>query len=287
MEDHLQEFSLNIKGNLLNINDNRIMAIVNLSPDSFYRSSCVSGEELLEKVHELLEEGASFIDIGALSSRPGATLPNEKEELNRLIPALEKIRMHFPDAVISVDTFRSAVAKEAVKSGADMINDIGAGFLDELMFETIADLKVPYIIMHMQGKPENMQIAPSYENVCLDILRFFSERLSVLKELGVKDIIIDPGFGFGKTTRHNYEILKNLSLFRTLEMPILAGLSRKSMIYSLLNINPEQALNGSTVVHTLALLNGADILRVHDVREAKEVLSILEAYKLFAKKEER
>jgi len=272
--------SINIRGELLQFDQPRIMGIINLTPDSFYSRSRIPLNELTDVAGSLLEEGADMLDLGAVSSRPGSEVAGEQEEFDRLFPALESIRHAFPDAIISVDTFRSTVARRAVEDyGADLINDISAGEMDPEMFRTVARLKVPYIMMHMKGQPSNMQDNPEYEHVVDDVVRYFSQRVHLLKKAGVADIIIDPGFGFGKKLEHNYQLLSSLDAFRLFEMPILVGVSRKSMIYKLFGTSPEEALNGTTALHMLALERGANILRVHDVKAAREVVRIFEAIK--------
>jgi len=257
------------------------MGILNLTPDSFYDGGKYNSEKkILLHTEKLLIEGVTFIDIGAYSSRPGAKHISEAEELSRLIPILETIIQHFPEILISIDTFRSEVAKQSIAIGACMINDISAGSLDKSMFETIAKLQVPYIIMHMQGTPQNMQHNPTYENVTEEVKRFFQNKLSQLHDLGVNDVILDVGFGFGKTLQQNYQLLKSLKEFIGLNKPILVGLSRKSMLYKPLEITPSDALNATSVAHTIAVLNGANILRVHDIKEAAEVLKICNQYNI-------
>lgn len=252
------------------------MAILNLTPDSFYDGGMYDTEiQILNKVASYLAEGADIIDIGAYSSRPGAVNISLKEELDRLVPVLKKIVSTFPKATVSVDTFRSEVAKIVVNEGAKMINDISGGNMDGQMFQTIADLQVPYVLMHMQGTPQSMQKSPSYDNVTEQVGLFFKNKLAELALLKVKDVILDVGFGFGKTIDQNYELLKNLSSFKDFKKPILVGMSRKSMLYKILNTTPEEALNATSIVHTIALLNGADMLRVHDVKEAKEVVTLV------------
>src|SRR5690554_4198652 len=272
-------YSINIKGKLTDFSTSKVMAVVNLTPDSFYASSRYAIEkDLLKKVESFLSEGADFIDIGAFSSRPDAKLIDEAEEEKRLLGTLEQLVKAFPEASFSVDTFRSSIAQKSVELGAAMINDISAGRYDPKMFETIAQLKVPYIMMHMQGDPDNMQQNPKYESVFTDVFKFFTERLAKLRQAGVNDVIIDPGFGFGKTLSHNYQILKQLSLFHHLETPILVGLSRKGMIQKVIDKKADEALNGTTVANTIAILQGANILRVHDPKEAKEVIQIVDYY---------
>ncbi|MCK5538616.1 MAG: dihydropteroate synthase [Bacteroidales bacterium] len=256
------------------------MAILNLTPDSFYDGGAYENElQILKKVESYLEEGADIIDIGAYSSRPNAAHISTQEELSRLIPIFKKISVTFPETVISVDTFRSEVARISVSEGAKMINDISGGNMDTQMFPTIAELKVPYILMHMLGTPQNMQDNPSYDNVTMQVMDFFQNKLDELKQLKVNDVILDVGFGFGKTINQNYELLQNLSVYKKFKKPILVGISRKSMLYKVLNSTPSEALNATSIAHTIAVLNGADILRVHDVKEAKEVATIVKQYK--------
>ena len=269
-------YQLNCRGQLLDITTPVVMGILNLTPDSFYDGGKFNNESnILSQVEKMLEEGASVIDIGAVSTKPKAAEVSQAEELMRLLPALDLIVRHFPNAILSVDTFRSQVAEKAIESGASIINDISARIYDDYMFKTIARLQVPYIMMHIQGTPKTMQENPIYENVTLDIIRFFVKRLGLLRTLGVKDIIIDPGFGFGKTVEHNYELLASLSNFEILNCPVMVGASRKAMINKVLHTKPEDALNGTTVVNTIALMNGANILRVHDVKEAVEAVKIV------------
>lgn len=276
-----RKHTLNIRGGLIDLTRPKVMGILNITPDSFYDGGRYSGNDLvIERVEKLLSEGATFIDIGAFSSRPGALQITEDEEYNRLKPVVTLVRKKYPESIISVDTFRSSIARKMVgEYGVDMINDISAGIMDNEMFNTIADLHVPYVMMHMKGTPAKMQDNPTYDNVTSEILTYFSEKLHALKLLGVPDIIVDPGFGFGKTLDHNYELLANLDSFNMMELPIMAGLSRKSMIYKFFDTSPDEALNGSTVLHTIALLKGVDILRVHDVKEAIEAIALVEKIK--------
>lgn len=267
--------TINIGGRLLSFDCPMVMGILNVTPDSFFATSrCRGEEEIRQRVCRMRCEGAAMVDIGAYSSRPGAEDVALEEELRRLLPAISIVREEWPDAVVSVDTFRAEVARRAIEAGADMINDISGGKMDKEMFQTIADLHVPYVLTHMQGTPQNMQSAPSYENLMCEVFRSLGERVELLHEMGVADVIVDPGFGFGKTLEQNYEMMARLGEFRLLESPILVGVSRKSMIYRLLESTPEQSLNGTTVLNTIALMNGADILRVHDVREAVEAVNI-------------
>ena len=253
------------------------MGILNLTPDSFYDGGKYKSEkDILLQTEKMITEDATFVDIGAYSSRPGAKHISENEELSRLIPVLELILKRFPELLISVDTFRSKVAKNAIETGACMINDISAGNLDKHMFETIAKLQVPYIIMHMKGNPGNMQTNVDYNNLINDIIYYFSEKINKLRILNVNDILIDVGFGFSKTLDQNYELLGNLNLFKNLNLPILTGVSRKSMLHKFLDITPEDALNATTIANTIALQQGSNILRVHDVKEAIQTIKILE-----------
>ena len=270
-----QQYTLNCKGKLLDLSHPIVMGILNVTPDSFYDGGkYVSDTSILEKAAKMLEEGAQIIDIGGMSSRPGAEIISVQEELDRVLPSIEMIMKHYPEAIISIDTIRSAVAKQAVQSGASIINDISAGKFDDQLFQTVADLEVPYILMHMQGKPKDMQENPAYKDIALEVLDFMIAQVGQLRALGVKDICIDPGFGFGKSLDHNYQLLKKMHIFKILELPILAGISRKSMIYKLLNTTPDKALNGTSALHMIALQEGARILRVHDVREAVEVVQL-------------
>lgn len=267
--------TINISGRLVSLDEPQVMGILNVTPDSFFAESrCGSDEEVRQRVCSIRNEGASMIDIGAYSSRPGADDVSQDEELRRLLPAIRIVREEWPDAIVSVDTFRSAVARRAIEAGADIINDISGGEMDADMFGTVAELQVPYILMHMQGTPQNMQQKPHYDNLMCEVFRSLGERVEILHELGVADIILDPGFGFGKTLQQNYEMMSRLSEFGLLDCPLLVGISRKSMIYRLLDITPGQSLNGTTVLNTIALMNGASILRVHDVREAVETVKI-------------
>ncbi len=272
-------FSLNCKGKLLVIDKPLVMGIINITPDSFYEDSRQqTNESVLAQAAKMLQEGADIIDVGGQSTRPGSEIISIKEELERVLPAVEIILENFPDTIISVDTFQSKVAIEAVNAGAAIINDISGGNLDNDMITTVAKLQVPYICMHMKGSPQNMHEHANYDNVTREVLDFFIQKIDECKRAGITDVIIDPGFGFGKTIAHNFTLLKELSAFKMLEKPIMAGLSRKSTIYKTLGITAREALNGSTVLHTLALQNGANILRVHDVKEAKEVITLWERY---------
>lgn len=268
--------TINCRGELLDLTEPKIMGILNLTPDSFYDGGKYSNiQDILSQIKNMIADGCDILDIGAYSSRPGAKSVSVDEELNRLLPVLEIIRKEYPEIILSVDTFRSEVAKKVVNDfNISIINDISAGDLDQHMFETVAQLQVPYVMMHMQGNPENMQENPSYDNVVSSLMAYFSERIDKLKLLGVTDVIIDPGFGFGKTVDHNYEILKYLDDFKIFELPILVGVSRKSMINKVLEISPKEALNGTSVINTLAIIKGANIIRVHDIKEAKETIKL-------------
>ncbi len=274
--------SINCNGTLIDLSIPRVMGILNLTPDSFYDGGKYrSNKEVLLQTEKMLIEGATFIDMGAYSSRPGAKHITEKEESSRLLPVLESILKHFPDALISIDTFRSSIAQQCVENGACMINDISAGNLDSKMHQTIAKLQVPYVIMHMLGNPENMQNNINYNDLVKDIIFYFSKKIHQLRELGVNDLILDVGFGFSKTSDQNYELLKKLDLFSNLDLPVLSGISRKSMLYRYLNISPADALNATTIANTIALQKGTDILRVHDVKEALESIKIVQKINQF------
>ena len=272
---------INVNGRLMDLSEPQVMGILNVTPDSFYAGSRSETEkDIVQRLHQIIDEGASIIDIGGYSSRPNAEHISAEEEMNRLRNGLEIIRKHHPDAVVSVDTFRADVAKMCVEEyGVAIINDISAGQMDEEMFPTIARLGIPSIIMHMKGTPQDMQMDPQYDHFLKEIFYYFSEKVQKLRDLGVKDIIIDPGFGFGKTIEHNYELMNHLEEFSLFELPLLVGVSRKSMIYKLLETTPEEALNGTTALQTIALLKGANILRVHDVKEAVESIKIVQKMK--------
>ena len=275
-----QMFTLNCKGKILTTEKPLIMGILNVTPDSFYKGHLHEGnEEILKLAGKMIADGADILDIGGQSSRPGSKCISAKEEMERVIPVIKLIRQHYNDILLSVDTFYSRVAETAVTEGVSIINDISAGEMDNRMIDTVASLQVPYICMHMKGTPETMQQHIHYENVVKEVLDFFIKKIDVCIHAGINDIIIDPGFGFGKTIGHNFELLRNLSIFKMLDKPLLAGLSRKSTVYKTLNISADEALNGTTVLNTLALNNGADILRVHDVKEAKETSNLISAYK--------
>ena len=268
--------TINLNGKLMDLSLPKVMGILNVTPDSFYDGGKFSSDKkVLDQVEKMILDGADIIDIGGYSSKPGAKEVKTKEEINRVIPTIELIKNKFSDIILSIDTFRSRVAQKAVQSGASLINDISAGELDSNMFKCVAELKVPYILMHMQGNPQNMQKNPSYKNVINEIVTDLSKKIFLARKAGIIDIIADPGFGFGKTQEHNFELLKNLSLFKNLEVPILVGVSRKSMLYKTLGISAQEALNATTSANTIALLNGASILRVHDVKEAVEAVKIV------------
>ena len=270
---------INCKGRLLDLRKPAIMGIINLTPDSFYDGgNHVSLNDVLDSVRKLIENGADLIDIGGQSTRPGAEKISAEDEWTRLQPALNAIHTEFPDLIISIDTFYSGVAKKAVEQGASIINDVSGGDFDKDMFDTVATLNVPYILMHIKGTPKTMQDNPLYMNVIAEVMYYFGQKLSLLREKGVKDIIIDPGFGFGKTNDNNFQLLKHLPYFDSLDCPILVGMSRKSMVTRVLNTEPALALNGTTVLNTIALLNGASILRVHDASEAAEVRTLVMKY---------
>ena len=266
---------INCKGELICFDTPKVMGILNITPDSFYAQSRTTPAEVLRKGEQMLEEGATFVDIGGYSSRPNAQEVSPQEELQRVVPVVEALVKHFPDIRISVDTFRAEVARESLEAGACIINDISAGQIDPAIWEVVAHYQVPYIAMHMRGTPQTMQTYTEYDKLTKDILYYFSQVKDKARQLRINDLIIDPGFGFSKTLAQNYELMQQLALFKALECPILVGISRKSMIYKLLDTTPEVALNGTTVLNTFALLHGADILRVHDVKEALECVKIV------------
>lgn len=275
-------YHLNIRGSLLSLEQPKVMGIINLTDDSFYSGSRISSEQLLDKVKSMLNDGADILDLGAYSSRPGAkdipiNLESEKIEM-----AVKAIRSEYPDSILSIDTFRSQVAERGLDAGADIVNDISAGLLDQQMLDLIAERQVPYIAMHMRGTPQTMQTKTTYARLILDVVREISERTLEMRTKGINDIIIDPGFGFSKTIDQNYELLMKLDTFKTLDLPILVGISRKSMIYKTLETTPEFALNGTSFLHSTALEKGANILRVHDVKEAKECVSLWSKLKQFS-----
>ena len=267
--------TLNCNGRLLVIDQPVVMGIINVNEDSFYRGSRKTDiYDILSMAKSMLDDGASILDIGAMSSRPGAKMIDEEVEINRIVTAVKSISDSYPSAIISVDTFRSKVAYEAVQAGASIINDISSGTFDTEMLKVVSSLNVPYILMHMQGQPETMQINPIYHDVVMEITQFFVSKIKQARNAGITDIIIDPGFGFGKTLEHNYTLLKHLEVFQIFDLPVLAGISRKSMVWKQLDTNPEHALNGTTALHMYALLKGADILRVHDVKAAAECIAL-------------
>ena len=269
--------TINCKGTLVDFSSPKVMGILNITPDSFFDGGKYQHKKaILTQTEKMLKEGATFIDVGAYSSRPGADHVSEEEELRRILPAVALLLREFPDICLSIDTFRSCVAKKTIEAGAAVINDISGGNMDALMFKTIAQLQVPYILMHMQGTPQTMQNHPRYEHITTDLIQFFSEKIDELRRLQINDVIIDVGFGFGKTILHNFQLLKELHHFQTFNLPLLAGVSRKSMLYKTLNIHPNDALNATTSANTIALLHGANILRVHDVKEAVECIKIVE-----------
>lgn len=269
--------TLNCKGSLIDLQQPKVMGVLNLTPDSFYDGGKYQDQKsILIRTEQMLAEGATFIDVGAYSSRPGADDISENEELKRIIPVVSLLVQHFPDIVLSIDTFRSRVAQQCIEHGAAIINDISAGVLDPLMMETVAKMKVPYIMMHMKGTPQTMKDLNTYNDLIEDICFYFSEKIAAARALGIHDIVIDPGFGFAKNITQNYELLQKFSLFQTFEVPLLAGLSRKSMIYKVLGQTPDEALNGTTALHMIALVKGAKILRVHDVKEAVECVALFE-----------
>ncbi|MFT5079054.1 MAG: dihydropteroate synthase [Planctomycetota bacterium] len=261
--------TINCKGTLIDLSTPRVMGIINVTPDSFYDGGKTTTETaIMSQAEKMLTDGATFLDIGGYSSRPNAVNISEEEEIARVIPAITEILKIFPTALLSIDTFRSHVARRAVEAGACMINDISGGSLDAAMFQTVASLKVPYIVMHMKGTPQNMTTKAEYQNITNEVILYFTQKLAEARSLGINDIIIDPGFGFAKTANHSFELLNNLELLKSLHAPILAGVSRKSMIYKTLGIEPTEALNGTSVLHGIALDKGANIIRVHDVKEA-------------------
>ncbi len=273
-------FTLNCKGKLWAFDSPQVMGILNATPDSFYEGHLSAGTSaMLEMAATMVAEGATIIDVGGQSTRPGSTVIQADEEKERVLPLIGAVHDRFPGLIISIDTYYSEVAAEAVRAGASMVNDISAGGLDGNMLSTVAGLRVPYIAMHMQGTPQTMQANPQYTHVTSEILQYFAQRMADCRAAGIKDLIVDPGFGFGKTTEHNFTLLKELGAFRLLERPLLVGVSRKGMIWKTLNSSPDKVLNGTTVLNTIALLNGANILRVHDVKEAMEAIRLVEVYR--------
>jgi dihydropteroate synthase len=271
----------NCGGRLKIVDKPLIMGIINVTPDSFFDGNdTLTTEDFVQKAKQMIKDGADILDIGGQSTRPGSDRIAADEEIKRVLPVLEAIKRNFPDILISIDTYHSAVAAAAVAAGAAIVNDISAGEMDSQMMTTVAGLQVPYILMHLRGTPETMQTMTNYDNLVLNITDYFTVKIDACRKAGIKDIILDPGFGFAKTIAQNFELLKKLDLFNFYGLPILVGLSRKSTIYKSLDITPAEALNGTTVMNTIALLNGANILRVHDVKEAKEVVSLLSAYSI-------
>lgn len=269
---------MNCNGKLIDLTTPKVMGILNITPDSFYDGGENDSDQIIiDKVGKMLSDGATFIDIGAYSSKPNAAFVSEEEELHRIIPVIEMLVRIFPEILISADTFRSEVAKASIEAGASLINDIAAGNLDDKMLETVAKYNVPYIMMHMRGNPKTMQSLTHYDDIIKEMLFYFSERVSQARNLGINDIIIDPGFGFAKTREQNFEVMQQLELFQMLDLPILSGISRKSMIYKTLGTTPQESLNGTTVLNTVSLMKGAKILRVHDVKEAVEAVALFEA----------
>jgi dihydropteroate synthase len=268
---------INCKGQLIDLSIPKAMGILNVTPNSFFDGGKYKNEaEIIAQVDKMLSEGATFIDIGAYSSKPSAEFVTEIEEIERIVPVIELILKHFPEALLSIDTFRAEVAKASIESGAAIINDIAAGELDDKMFDVIAKYNVPYIMMHMRGNPQTMQTLTQYDDIVKEMIFYFSEKVKKARALGINDLILDPGFGFAKTTDQNYEVLQKMELFNLLELPVLAGVSRKSMIYKTLGNSAQEALNGTTVLNTIALTKGAKILRVHDVKEAMECVTLFE-----------
>lgn len=267
--------TINCKGKLIDFNTPKVMGVINTTPNSFYAESRkTSAEDILKQAESMLAAGATFLDLGGYSTQPGAPTISETEEINRVLPAIELILKNFPKALISIDTFRAQVADKSVATGAAIINDISAGSLDPKMMQTVAEHQVPYIMMHMRGTPQNMKELDTYENLLQEILFYFSEKIKTATNLGINDVVIDPGFGFAKNLKQNFELLNHLELFKNLELPVLAGLSRKSMIYKTLETTAAEALNGTTILNTIALTKGASILRVHDVKEAVECVKL-------------
>ncbi|MGL2986095.1 dihydropteroate synthase [Flavobacterium sp. RSSA_27] len=270
--------TINCNSLLIDLSSPKVMGILNVTPDSFFDGGRYNKEKkILERVEQMLIYGATFIDIGGYSSKPNAPLVSVQEEKQRTIPVVASIMNHFPEAILSIDTFRSEVAQLCLDQGAALVNDISAGLLDPMMLKIVANYQVPYIMMHMKGTPQNMTTQTQYDNLVNDMIFYFSERITAARDLGISDLIVDPGFGFAKTIDQNFELLRLLDLFKSLELPILAGLSRKSMIYKKLEISPDEALNGTTVLNTIALQKGAKILRVHDVKEAVETIKLWES----------
>jgi dihydropteroate synthase len=272
--------TINCKGKLIDLSTPKVMGILNLTPDSFYDGGKLTSEKaILSQAEKMLKDGTTFLDLGGYSSRPGAKFVSETEELQRVLPVVKLILKEFPNVILSIDTFRSEVAKKTVEAGAAIINDISGGSLDENMFKTIGNLQVPYIMMHMRGTPETMMQNTNYDNLTKEVLFYFSEKITKARSFGINDIIADPGFGFSKTTEQNFELFANLEALKMLDIPILVGVSRKSMIYKTLNTSAQEALNGTTALHAIALQKGTSILRVHDVKEAMETINLLQNLK--------
>ena len=269
--------TINCNGKLIDLTTPKVMGILNVTPNSFYDGGKFDNDTtILTHVEKMLTDGATFIDVGGYSSKPNAEIVSEKEELARVLPTIQKIKTAFPNVIISIDTFRSEVAKQSVENGAALINDIAAGSLDENMMQLVAKCQVPYIMMHMKGNPQTMQSLAQYDNIVKEMLFYFSEKVALARSFGINDLIIDPGFGFAKTIEQNFEVLNKLELFQMLELPLLVGVSRKSMIHKTLEITSETALNGTTTLNTIALMKGAKILRVHDVKEAVETVKLFQ-----------
>ena len=274
------QMTINCKGKLIDLSTPKVMGILNVTPDSFYDGAMYKDEaNIVSQVRKMLNEGATFIDVGAYSSKPNAEEVSQEEELQRILPIIDLLLKHFPEIMISIDTFRAEVAKQCIKKGAALVNDISAGHLDENMLQTVANLNVPYIMMHMRGNPKTMQQQTDYNNILKEIIFYFSERITKVRALGIKDIIIDPGFGFAKTLKQNFEILNQLEGFKITDLPLLVGVSRKSMIYKTLETSPAEALNGTTALNMIALQKDAKILRVHDVKEAVECVRLFNQFK--------
>lgn len=270
--------TINCKGKLISFETPKVMGILNCTPDSFFDGGKYNNEsELLSQVEKMLVDGATFVDIGAYSSKPNASFVSEEEEISRILPVIELILKNFPEALISTDTFRSKVAEKSIEIGAAIINDISAGNLDDKMMETVAKLQIPYIMMHMKGTPQTMQSLANYDSIIKEMLFYFSEKIALARSLGINDLIVDPGFGFAKTTEQNFEVMKQLELFQILDLPLLVGISRKSMIYKTLETTAQTSLNGTTFLNTISLQKGAKILRVHDVKEVVECVKLFEA----------
>lgn len=269
-------YTLNCNNHLIDLKTPRVMGVLNVTPDSFYDGGNLnSSEAIVAQAEAMLAEGATILDIGGYSSRPGAKDVSEAEEIQRVVPAIEKIKDKFPDAILSIDTFRSNVAKKAIAAGAAIVNDISAGLLDDAMLKIVGQLQVPYIMMHMRGTPQTMANLTEYEAITRDVLKYFSERIAMARSAGINDIIVDPGFGFSKTRAQNFELLNQLELFQMLDLPVLVGISRKSMIYKTLEVSPNEALNGTTALHAIAIMKGASLLRVHDVKAAMECITLV------------